>query len=548
MAIIYSYPVTAAKMSDIMVVSDVSASGKPTKSISVSGIKEVIDVVDKITDINGQNGQTGDIKLSGSNTIDIDFNAGANSITFDTIGVVDGSGTAGKIPKWSDSNTLTDSVMLENNSNIGIGTANPQTLLHVQNGRIRVNGGGDNQIQLHRNPSTQSNYIEYYDTEANSQEAFVGYTSNNKDFKIYNSGASGTISLLTTSGTAMSTTVAGAIELYHTGSKKFETTTTGATLTGGLLVKGGGLSLTDGTNNVTISAPTINTSYDLKMPASIGTASQVLKLPSTIGASPYQLAWGDAGSGSGGVPGEPSNSIQFNSNDSFTGNAGLTFTGIANNVPTLTIGDASSDAAGVVEIQASDDGATLKIGGGSQANYTSIKGSPSDTESYDIILPPDGPAENNVILESTSTGVLSWISTPGGASYSAGSGLDLTGTVFSADLKANGGLIIESTELAVDLAASAITGFLGVADGGTGASLTGTIYTVLVGTSTNFLESTAVNTGIQLPVGISARRPSASSENVGIIRYNTSLAKFEGIVEDSVGSETYSWVSLDDSR
>ena len=54
--------------------------------------------------------------------------------------------------------------------------------------------------------------------------------------------------------------------------------------------------------------------------------------------------------------------------------------------------------------------------------------------------------------------------------YTAGDGLDLTGTVFSADLKANGGLVIESTELAVDLGASAITGTLAVGDGGTGAT------------------------------------------------------------------------------
>jgi len=48
--------------------------------------------------------------------------------------------------------------------------------------------------------------------------------------------------------------------------------------------------------------------------------------------------------------------------------------------------------------------------------------------------------------------------------YDAGDGLDLTGTTFSADLKANGGLVIESTEIAVDLGASNITGTLADAD------------------------------------------------------------------------------------
>lgn len=52
----------------------------------------------------------------------------------------------------------------------------------------------------------------------------------------------------------------------------------------------------------------------------------------------------------------------------------------------------------------------------------------------------------------------------------AGDGIDVSGSTVSVDLKANGGLVIESTELAVDLGASSITGTLAVADGGTGAT------------------------------------------------------------------------------
>jgi hypothetical protein len=57
-----------------------------------------------------------------------------------------------------------------------------------------------------------------------------------------------------------------------------------------------------------------------------------------------------------------------------------------------------------------------------------------------------------------------------GANFTAGDGLDLVGSELSLDLKANGGLVIETTELAVDLGASAITGTLAIADGGTGAT------------------------------------------------------------------------------
>ena len=60
------------------------------------------------------------------------------------------------------------------------------------------------------------------------------------------------------------------------------------------------------------------------------------------------------------------------------------------------------------------------------------------------------------------------IDAAGGGTYTAGDGLDLTGSEFSIDAKANGGLVIESTELAVDLGASAITGTLAIGDGGTG--------------------------------------------------------------------------------
>ena len=52
--------------------------------------------------------------------------------------------------------------------------------------------------------------------------------------------------------------------------------------------------------------------------------------------------------------------------------------------------------------------------------------------------------------------------------YSAGDGLDLTGTTFSTDLKVNSGLVIDTTELSLDLDASSITGTLGVGNGGTG--------------------------------------------------------------------------------
>ena len=58
----------------------------------------------------------------------------------------------------------------------------------------------------------------------------------------------------------------------------------------------------------------------------------------------------------------------------------------------------------------------------------------------------------------------------GAGQITAGNGLDKSGNTLSVDLKSNGGLVIESTEIAVDLGASSITGTLAVGDGGTGAT------------------------------------------------------------------------------
>jgi len=62
------------------------------------------------------------------------------------------------------------------------------------------------------------------------------------------------------------------------------------------------------------------------------------------------------------------------------------------------------------------------------------------------------------------------IASAGGASVAAGDGIDVVGSTVSLDLKANGGLVIESTEACVDLGASSITGTLAIGDGGTGAT------------------------------------------------------------------------------
>ena len=85
-------------------------------------------------------------------------------------------------------------------------------------------------------------------------------------------------------------------------------------------------------------------------------------------------------------------------------------------------------------------------------------------------------AENGFVCTSNKgsavvgTNNLTFAQFSGAGQVIAGNGLDKSGNTLSVDLKSNGGLVIESTEIAVDLSASSITGTLAVSDGGTGST------------------------------------------------------------------------------
>ena len=91
-----------------------------------------------------------------------------------------------------------------------------------------------------------------------------------------------------------------------------------------------------------------------------------------------------------------------------------------------------------------------------------------------------------------------------------GDGLDVAADEISVDLKTNGGIVIESTEMAVDLSASSITGTLGVGDGGTGAT-TLTDGGVLLGSGTGAITPMAVLADGEMIVGDGLGDPVAES-------------------------------------
>lgn len=84
-----------------------------------------------------------------------------------------------------------------------------------------------------------------------------------------------------------------------------------------------------------------------------------------------------------------------------------------------------------------------------------------------------------------------WVQFSAQSTLTAGDGIDITANVISADLKANGGLVFESAEIAVDLSASNITGTLAVGDGGTGAT-TLADNVILLGNGTSPIDDTTL--------------------------------------------------------
>ena len=105
---------------------------------------------------------------------------------------------------------------------------------------------------------------------------------------------------------------------------------------------------------------------------------------------------------------------------------------------------------------------------------------------------------NNLITMGTHTSgdFVGTITGGDGIASSAGTTGEDTDHTLSIDAKANGGLVIESNKLAVDLAASSITGTLAVGDGGTGATTLDNLITMGTHTSGNFVQTITGGDGI----------------------------------------------------
>ena len=131
--------------------------------------------------------------------------------------------------------------------------------------------------------------------------------------------------------------------------------------------------------------------------------------------------------------------------------------------------------------------------------------------------------------------------------YAAGDGLDITGTTFSTDLKANGGIVTESSELAVDLGASSITGTLAISDGGTGATTASAARTALSLATTSSVQFGSLAVGSST-ASVSSGEIHAQNDIVAFSSSDKRLKTNIQSIQDpltklqKIGGYTFDWI------
>jgi hypothetical protein len=101
----------------------------PTQLLHVAGN---VRITGALYDGNNAAGTSGQI-LSSTGT-------GTDWVSKSDLSLVDGSGTANYVSKWSDTDTLTNSIIYDNGSAVGIGTSSPNRLLTIKNSSDGANG------------------------------------------------------------------------------------------------------------------------------------------------------------------------------------------------------------------------------------------------------------------------------------------------------------------------------------------------------------------------------------------------------------------------
>lgn len=157
--------------------SDTTAPAQLLNSSCADNASSVAFELDTTTALATSGGKLLSLKTGGTEKFSVAYDG---SIAAAGSGVPDGSGTANYISKWLDSNTLTDSVMYDDGTNVGIGTTEPGAILHLSDTdtKFRLTDttglGGSDTVELRLNGGA----LEYTFTDANNKLLYWDLSTN----------------------------------------------------------------------------------------------------------------------------------------------------------------------------------------------------------------------------------------------------------------------------------------------------------------------------------------------------------------------------------
>ena len=405
MAIIKTYPLKSNYYGpDRLILSDMEPDDLgvvhgATKSLTLSSLKSFIG--------SGSSSFTLVVdRTSGAATFDTNTNI-LNIPDYSIANPVDGSGTAGRIPKWSDSNTLNDSQIFQSSSSIGIGTVNPTGSLEVYNGAL------NNQLFI-TCPDTSQAAINFGGISAKTKGK-INY-SDNSDVMMFHVNSSERMRITSSGDVGIGTTSPNDGDLTI-GTPKLHVAVGGTSGTFNLAARFQSTT-TDADNTGT--SILINSSNDRGLLIKAGRKD-----------SDREVAYFDVVSNSGNT----TNMLSM-------GKYGSAYNvGIGTTSPSAKLDVAGSmNVKGIATLKGdgTNDG-KLRLNCSANSHYVEIVGpTHSGGSSYSLKLPNSLPNVSAQILQSNASGVLGWIPTPSGGGGGGGGTITSVGLTMPSSFQVTG--------------------------------------------------------------------------------------------------------------